>query len=161
MAKNSHDREDLLREATALLRRVVLSCDWCAEIVVGFRRTDAVSFYFDHDLVLQFNNGGQLRRVFDGESMYVAESGQLNRLERIETGGRIELRSQPIDEGDHAAALQRYDFHLKRLRQLLQDGEYTMVGQVTDRDTDVVDEVRSWLDSRDEITIAQRPNVAG
>ena len=47
MARDEDSREDLLREATALVQRVELQVEGFAEpIVAGFRRDGAASFYF-------------------------------------------------------------------------------------------------------------------
>jgi len=65
MAREEEPREDLLREATALVERVELQIEGFAEtIVAGFRRDGAASFYFGQDFVFQFNTANQLRRGY-------------------------------------------------------------------------------------------------
>ena len=47
MARNEQDREDLMREAGALVDRCEIQVEFLTEVVVvGFRRDDSVSFFF-------------------------------------------------------------------------------------------------------------------
>src|SRR5689334_1384312 len=65
MAREEHQREDLLREATALVERAEIRLPGCeAAIVVGFRRDGAPSFFFGDDFVVQFNPHHELRRGY-------------------------------------------------------------------------------------------------
>ena len=65
MARNQSDREDLLREATALVERAELRISgWSEPVVVGFRRGGGASLFFGGKEVYQFNAGGELRRAF-------------------------------------------------------------------------------------------------
>src|SRR5688572_18570527 len=65
MARQEQDREDILREATALVERVeLLIPEFPEPIVAGFRRDGSASFFFGADPVLQFNAQGKLRRAF-------------------------------------------------------------------------------------------------
>ena len=64
------NREDLLREATALVERIELvphrdrQFDASEPIVVGFRADGALSIFFGDDPVYQFNAAGELRRAY-------------------------------------------------------------------------------------------------
>ena len=67
MARDESDREDLLREATALVERIELAPADAADdehIVAGFRRDGALSIYFGADPVYHFNSAGELRRAY-------------------------------------------------------------------------------------------------
>ena len=49
LAKQEHDKEDILREATALVNRIELrSTDgsWKSTVHVGFRRDQSIAFFF-------------------------------------------------------------------------------------------------------------------
>ena len=59
MAKEQSDREDIMREATALTRRVSLEVSGFPEIIIiGFRSNRAMSLFVDQDPVYQFNSFG-------------------------------------------------------------------------------------------------------
>ena len=74
MARRESDREDLLREATALVERAELTIEGFDEpIVVGFRRDGSASFFFGADPVYQFNTAFELRRAFVVGLLYKAE----------------------------------------------------------------------------------------
>src|SRR5258705_63721 len=61
MARQESDREDLLREATALVQRVELVVAGYDEpVVCGFRRGGSVSLVFGGEPVYQFNTANQL-----------------------------------------------------------------------------------------------------
>ena len=63
MAREEADREDLMREATALVQRAEFSAGG-KPVFVGFRTNGAASVFFDSDPVYQFNSNGELRRAF-------------------------------------------------------------------------------------------------
>jgi len=104
MARNELDREDLLREATALVCRCELQISSEADpIVIGFRSQGAASFYFGGDTNYQFNSLGELRRAHVGPHLYRAEKGRLIRLFRERTSSatslvRHELTSAELDQ---------------------------------------------------------------
>ena len=80
MSRTEQDREDLLREATALIERVELRVSgWSESVVAGFRRGGQASFFFGADLVYQFNAALQLRRGFHNGQLIKAEDGRLER----------------------------------------------------------------------------------
>src|SRR5262245_37512289 len=86
MARHEQDREDLIREATALIDRCELvdlsgGDPW----VVGVRAGGAVSIYLGSDPVYHFNSAGQLRRAFVDGELWTAERGRLVRLARRRT----------------------------------------------------------------------------
>ena len=65
MAKDAHDREDLLRDATGYVHRVEFTIPDRDELVFcGFRQCGAFSLYWTQADVLQFNSAGELRRAF-------------------------------------------------------------------------------------------------
>src|SRR3954453_924358 len=103
MARTESDREDLLREATALVERVELQVDGLEQpIVVGFRRDGSASFFFGAEAVYQFNSAGEFRRGYIDGLLYKAERGSVIALERerSETAvnlRRIELSAQQTD----------------------------------------------------------------
>ena len=92
MARNESDREDLIREATALRQRV----EWIVPgerglVVVGFRRDGSLSVFFDQDPVYQFNPTGQLRRAYVDGFLFRTQGHTLARLTRERTAANTTL----------------------------------------------------------------------
>src|SRR5204863_2544475 len=78
MAREESSREDLLREATALVERIELIPNGSTSdgrIVAGFRRNGALSVFFGEDPVYQFNAAGELRRAYTDGKLLKADRG--------------------------------------------------------------------------------------
>jgi len=160
MARQEHDREDLLREATALVERVELQIPREPEpIVVGFRHDGAFSVYFGGDPVYQFNSAGQLRRAFIDGMMYKAEQGQLIALHRRRDLTGIALIRDSLTVDQQTGILARAHEQLQELRAALTRKTFAIAGQVPP-DTDVVGRAETWLAGLSSaIVVADRPNV--
>lgn len=172
MARLEHDREDLLREAVALVERVELRLpDYPESFVAGFRRDGSASFYFGADHVLQFNARGEFRRGFDQGRLLKAVRGKLVSLRRLRDEREVTLLSHEL------SAEELSSFHGRMLRWLRTLGDalhlvpnqgapVQVLGQVPP-DKDVLARVVEWLDrnvpSRNtpdrEFPIATAPNV--
>lgn len=158
MAREEQDREDLLREATALVERAELSLPALGEtVVVGFRRDGCASVYFGSDPAWHFNTQGQLRRAYVKGILYKAEQGRLISLERHRTAGEVHLLRQELNKARQRGLIEQLDRSIGLLRQQLQAGEYGLVGQVPP-DADVVARIQRWLqDFPQEVSIAIEP----
>ncbi|GAB5515908.1 hypothetical protein [Rhodopirellula baltica] len=108
MARETHDREDLLLEGVNLPERArLLHRASGREWVIGWRTGGGPAFYDGPDRVYQFNADNQLRRVYLDGSKLAAEGGKLCELGRSEptnpnspAGDRtqkVKLVWQPID----------------------------------------------------------------
>ncbi|HEX3599001.1 MAG TPA: hypothetical protein VHU84_02590, partial [Lacipirellulaceae bacterium] len=72
MSREESQREDLIREATALVERIEISFDASVsndpdspqQVIIGFRANGALSIFFGEDPVYQFNSAGDLRRAY-------------------------------------------------------------------------------------------------
>lgn len=83
VARNEADREDLMREAVALTRRVEIHLPGETEpVVAGFRDNGCWSVYFGGDPVLHFDAEGRLRRAFVGGQLFRSQGTVLSRLTR-------------------------------------------------------------------------------
>jgi hypothetical protein len=93
MAINREIREDLMRDATAYARRLLIRKTQTGEsIFVGFRKPGGWSVYFGEDPVYQFNPQNKLRRVHFEDQNYAASDGKLYLLHRTRVGGRVEIQ---------------------------------------------------------------------
>jgi hypothetical protein len=160
MSRAESDREDLLREATALvLRAELLVAGQPEPVVAGFRRGGSASFYFGADPVYQFNAAGELRRAYVAGRLLKAEQGNLVALNRERTSGALELVRTELSPAEQAELLQRAQSRLRSLETALAAGEFELLGQVP-AEEDVVARLGKWLQDRpDEIAVARLPNV--
>ena len=146
MAREEHDREDLLTEATALVERAELRIASEAEpIVVGFRRDGAASIYFGANWAYHFNAAGELRRAYDNGNLLKAEHGRLVSLTRRREADEVALLRQDLATDEQQAILAELARRLEALRKALVDGDYQLVGQVPES-ADVPARVRRWLE---------------
>jgi len=164
MAREEADREDLLREATALPERVELSSlDHDGRkhtITVGFRRDGAASFFFDTDPVYQFNAKRELRRGFHDGKLIKAEQGRLIELTRTRTPTETILERRELTEAESGELLDTCRLRLSMLvAHWLRQG-YSLEGQVPpgeDVMKRVIEETEAIL--KNEIMIAAVPNA--
>lgn len=160
MALHEQDREDIMREATALVRRVELSLrDEAETCVIGFRRDGAASIFFGADPVYQFNAAGELRRAFVDGKLVKAEHGKLVRLDRRRTDSEVQLLRQVLADSELDEFVRTARYSLARMSQHVANGSAAVVRQVPE-DAAILDEVRSWLDNLPiELVIAARPHA--
>jgi len=161
MAREEHDREDLLREATALVERVQLSVPkFDEDVFAGFRRDGSASFYFGPDRAFHFTSDGKLRRAFGNGLLYKAEQGRLVALRRNRTASEVELHRQALSDAESAAIVEDFRHRAAALTESLDHETCHAVGQVPEG-FDVVGRVRAWLvDHAAQVTIANSPRSA-
>lgn len=144
MAREEEDREDLLREATALIERVEFRIPHEAEtVVIGFRRIGGASFFFGADPVYQFNADRELRRAYVAGKLLKAERGRLVELTRVRTPDETQLVRRDLDAAETELLLDVMVRRLTQLRDAL-TAPFTVVGQVPDG-VDVAARVRREL----------------
>jgi len=161
MARQEHDREDLLAEAKALVERIHLQAAGLPEAVtVGFRRDHSASFYFGARHVYQFNSAGCLRRAFVDDLLYKADRGRLAWLRRERGPEMVALVRHDLEPGETAAFFDTMRGYLETLHHALAKQHFTVMGQVPD-DADLVARVCCWLDEFTGTSrIAASPRVA-
>lgn len=161
MALHESDREDLLREATALVERAEFRLSHLPEpVTIGFRRDGALSLFLGPDPVYQFTATGELRRAFVGGLLYKAENGHLVELrrERSESAVHLVRRTLAAPEEDDllTVAARECDAVVRALAR----GEMELVGQVP-IDGNVATRVVEWREEHPgPIVVAQRPHAS-
>jgi len=174
MAREIHERENLLRDATALVQRVELKITATARaghspnrgfdlllphtLFAGFRSQGQASLYLDDDPVYHFNQAGKVRRAFIDGQIIKAQHGQLVSWLRHQADQRVEMlphRLAPHEQHEWLAALGQ---RLKALRQVLETRTYKLAGQIPEA-SNAVDRLRQWLETHQEIEIADGPGV--
>lgn len=156
MARHESDREDILREATALVERAELMAPGEAEpVVVGFRSQGAASVFFGGDPVYQFNAAGELRRAYAAGLLYKAEQGRLVALQRERTASEVQLVRQELTAEESARFAAGALARLQRLAAAIAAGE-VRVSRQWPAEGDVLRRVSLWL-----VQLPPRLAVAG
>lgn len=161
MARDELDRENLLRDATALVERIEFhSADGndCECVVVGFRGDGALSIYFDQDPVYHFNAAGELRRGYTNGRLLKAVEGRLAALRRLRTENEVQLMRQYLTDPEKEDFLLDMSARFTAFRAKLSTGEFTVVGKEPSK-SDVLSRVLAWLALRNKYSIAARPNA--
>jgi hypothetical protein len=131
MARTESDREDLIREATALKQRVEWDVPGESEpVVTGFKRDGSLSVYFGQDPVYQFNPAGQLRRAYVDDFLYRTQGDTLARLHRERTADETTLVRQDLTEDTLAEFVTTMRSRLTRLTNCIDDQSGTILRQV-------------------------------
>jgi hypothetical protein len=169
MARDELNREDLLREATALVERIELLPHSAGAaqslnlaegepIVVGFRADGALSAFFGSDPVYQFNAGGELRRAYVGGLLFKAAQGRLISLNRVRTASEVQLVRHALSSSEESQFVETMAERLQKLETVLAGRDFTVAGQVPP-DADILGRVRMWLAANINGIIAARPNA--
>ena len=124
MTRQESDREDLMREATALTRRAELQLPAEPEpIVVGFRRTSAFSIYWGADPVYQFDPEFRLRRAYVDGFLYRTAGETLAKLDRVRTATATELHRTDLGKTELQEFLANVRSYCEKFVAAVQSGE--------------------------------------
>ena len=132
LARLERDREDLMRDATALVERVELVVvGECEPVVAGFHRDGRLSLYFGPDPVFHFDALGKLRRAFcDGDS-FRSQGRTLARLRRARREHTTDLERHDLDESELERFLGKLRTRLRALELALGRDEVAILRQVS------------------------------
>lgn len=146
MAREQHDREDLLAEASSLIERISLrAAGFDEELLIGFRRDHSASFYFGQPRVYQFTSDGQLRRAFVDDLLFKAEGGRLISLRRQREPQAVSMVRHELDAAEQAAFLREMNAQLETLHHALAKQHFEVQGQVGSGGN-LVERICCWLD---------------
>lgn len=131
MARQESDREDLLREATAYVRRLELQGDGREELLfAGFREDDRFSIYFGADPVYHFDSEGRLRRAYLDGLLYRTQGDTLARLRRVRTASLTQLVRSDLSAEECAAVVDDMRERLRRVADEVQTSRLLVRRQV-------------------------------
>ena len=161
LARDAHDREDLLRDARGLSPRVELEVALAGENVelfAGFRG-ESLSLYFGQDLVFHFNDRGQLRRAYVSDQLLKAEQGHLVAIRRERTEAETALVSRPLTDDEERTLLVDLERRLLELASAVATGDYRVIGEVP-ADGSAMNRLQAWwAGRRGPIELAASPHV--
>ncbi|TWU28569.1 hypothetical protein [Bythopirellula polymerisocia] len=161
MSRRTKAREDLLREATALVPRLLLQLDQAGrsvEVFAGFRSGNALSLYFDSDPVYHFNSENQLRRAFLDGNILKADQGKLVAWDPLRTSGSVNMVRREFSAADQEQLGKDLIRKLRELKSSLAEQQFTLLGQVP-VDGRGLERLSNWLESFCDFTVAKTPNV--
>ena len=160
LSRQEQNREDFLRDATALVERAELRILALPDsIYAGFRKEGALSLYFGPDEVYHFNSAGQLRRAYIAGTLYKADRGHFVALTRDRTPAETTLRSHALSQGDTASLLSHLQRLLQSFHEALTAGSFTITGHVP-ADAAIISRLTSWLATNKQVLqIANQPHA--
>ena len=158
MAKDSHDREDLMREATGYVRRVEFTIAEREEpVFCGFRECGAFSLYWKQADVLQFNVDGELRRAFWKNQMLACYKHKLHWLQKSE--GRIRLGRTPLSDEESQEFLSVASSWMDEVRHIVKSQLIADVNEFP-VNANVVVQVAEWLSEHDaKLNLSMHPGL--
>ena len=131
MARHEADREDLMREATALSPRIELALPGRAQrLVAGSRSGGRLSLYFGADPVYHFDSAGRLGRAYCAGSLYRSQGTTVARLTRHRTPQETRLQRHDLNALELDEFLRAMRRHMAELRETLDAGTVRIVQQV-------------------------------
>lgn len=151
MARHESDREDLLAEATALVRRAAFFLPGRPKaIVAGFKRDGGLSVYIGSDPVFHFDSAGRLKRAFIDGKLYRTQGDTLAELTRERTANATILRRDDLEPHDVRHLLNFMRAKLITPMQAIESGSIAGRKTVPDGDamlpSDVAAFIRTVLD---------------
>lgn len=160
MARQESDREDLLREATALVERIEFApaTGDGEHVVIGFRLDGAASIYFGADPAYHFNSARELRRAYCDGLLFKAEKGGLISLQRVRQENEVQLLRRELSPAAEAAFLTEMMNRIRVLESQCRERQLISLGQVP-AEADVLSRAANWLSSCQEVKLAASPRV--
>jgi hypothetical protein len=162
MARQSHDREDLLAEATALAHRVEVTWPGLPRreaIVCGFRANGCASIYFSADWALHFDSRHRLRRAYIDGLLIVADAGQLSSLRRQRAADEVQLVRRQLTPNETSALLFEAGNRLRELGAALAGGE-AVCGRNVWPEGEPRSDIVAWINSLTKpLQIANAPHA--
>lgn len=147
MARQEADREDLLGEATAFVRRIELQLTETAQtIVAGFRRDGRFSLYFGGEPVYHFDRSGRLQRAFHQGAVYRVENDALVRLRRQRNETATLLLRRELTAGERAEFQDDMRRRLLALKTAVDSQRAAVLRQVPSNDQCLPADVSATLD---------------
>ena len=134
MATNESPREDLIREATALIERAELQLSPDSPLItIGYRRNNAFSLFIDQDPVYQFDPDCRLLRAFVNGLLYRSQQTTLARMQRQRSAAQTILNRTDLSAEQLMEFRQNMAQHLARILQAIEAGQFSIVRQIPDQ----------------------------
>jgi hypothetical protein len=158
MARFSEDREDLMRDAVALVERMEIQLG-DQQIIIGFRQGGAGSIYIGQDPAYHFNSSNEFRRAIVSELLYKAEANRLVSLCRERDAAEVVLRRHVANAEDTTRFFDAFEAHRGAILRSLKDGTATTIAEIPAEGT-LRHRTIGWLEKLlPPVKIAAHPRV--
>ncbi len=154
MARKEADREDLMNEARAFVRRAMWRLADGTELFAGFREDGRFSVFLGQDPCYHFDTLGRLRRSYAGGFLYRTQGSRLARLSRVRTEKTTILRRRDLSASETTKFLQEMASDLGRIREELSSQSAQLLAEWSPSSPLAPDVIAACR------TIAQRPELA-
>ncbi|WP_166819758.1 hypothetical protein [Thalassoroseus pseudoceratinae] len=161
MARNESDREDLMREAIALVRRAELEIPEADEpVFIGFRRTGAFSIYWGADPVYQFDPEFRLRRAFVDGFLFRTTGETMAKLNRVRSASATELHRTDLSWEALRDFLSEVRECCERLLHVLESRQANVLAAIPDEEL-VIPEAIGFIKNVLDQAVPLAPPIAG
>lgn len=144
MARQESHREDLMREATALKRRVRLGgTNGTDDVIAGFHADGGLSLYFGADPVYHFDGSQRLKRAYISGDLYRSQGKTLARLSRVRTHDETQLFRNDLTQSECDEVCEGVVARLSGLQSALLEDRLTPQETVPPADVIVPDLLRA------------------
>ncbi|MCA9112654.1 MAG: hypothetical protein KDA52_22070 [Planctomycetaceae bacterium] len=125
------DREDLMREATALRERAEFDVPHESEaVIVGYRANGSLSLYFGPDPCFHFDSDMRLRRAYVDGELYRTQGTTFARLRRDRSNSCVELQRHDLSQVELTQIFEQVHERLRRLVQSFAESAVTCVQEI-------------------------------
>lgn len=137
MTRNESDKEDLIKDATAMVDRAEFSAVSAVEnpiiVTAGFRKDSSLGLYFAQDPFYQFAPDGLLRRAYENGFLYRSQTTTLARLNRTRTAQQTTLNRNDLNPTELQGFRCRMTARLQCFVEQLEAGTTQRLRSVTDK----------------------------
>jgi len=138
MVRIEEDKEDLIRDATALVERVEIQCHGSSVLItIGVFRDGRCAVYFDQDPFYQFDQNGRLRRAYEAGYLFRSQQSTLSRINRrrdLNVSGdteKVVLERTDLCSDELLAFAERMRTLIQDLLRQIENKEYQLLRAVT------------------------------
>ncbi len=163
VAQQESDREDLMREATAIVRRAEFSYPGRSKddpVIAGFRRDGSLAIYFGADPVYQFDEQHRLRRAYASGHLYRTQGQTLARLTRQRSPEETVLLRHDLEPDELETFRKAARNHVTELWQAFRLNALEMIAQIP-TDGNLLDEVAIALEEILNQNLPLAPAIRG
>lgn len=147
MTRREADREDLLAEAVALVRRVEFTLPEREESVVcGFRRDGGLSVYLGQDPAFHFDAEGRLRRAYHRGKLYRTQGSTLAEMTRERSDAETTLVRRDLPPERLAEFLDNMRTALRTVQTAIAEDRVSVTRQVPEDDVELLKDVEESLE---------------
>lgn len=162
MARTESDRDDLMAEAVAMIRRVEMTIpNEPTPIVTGFRANGWLSIYLGPDRMYQFDEVGRLRRAFVNGLLFRTQGTTLAQLDRQRTDTETILSRRDLSLVELAAFRMTMLEHISALHDWMTRQKVVIVRQIPADDDQLLSDLAAGFVRVQSASEFLAPSISG